>query len=344
MRLRSSIKNSFDIVFKNIDELAYRDEFSFEALDLRLGKATGDTLNSALKAKIETLKKEERIGTMHYYHGVLRGIEVFAGDKIAFHNITVEWLKRYEKFMLKDKNHTTVGIHMRGIRAMMNDAKKAGLIKVSAYPFGKDKYVIQTGESKKKALTIQQIAQVVKYTDELEATERYRDLWFFMYLCNGINVADLVKLKYKNIVDGEICFIRQKTELTSKMRKEIRAVVTSEIEEIIKKWGTIKKSANDYIFPFLSDDDDAIRRKIVTKDITKRINKRMKRIGEALGIEGITTYTARHSYATVLKRSGANIAYISESLGHSDLKTTEAYLACFEKEERVKNASMLTQF
>ena len=59
---------------------------------------------------------------------------------------------------------------------------------------------------------------------------------------------------------------------------------------------------------------------------------------------GISTYTAIHSFASVLKRSGANIAYISESLGHSDLKTTENYLASFEKEERVKNAAFLTNF
>ena len=220
MKIRNSIKNSFDLVFKNIDELAYRGEFTFDALNLRLGKVTGDTVNTALKSKIESLKKEERIGTMLYYDGVLKGLEIFAGTKVAFENITIDWLKRYEKFMLKDKNHTTVGIHMRGIRAMMNEAKKAGLIKETQYPFGKDKYVIQTGESKKKALTIQQIAQVVNYTDGLEATERYRDLWFFMYLCNGINVADLIKLKYKNIADGEICFVRQKTELTTKIRKE----------------------------------------------------------------------------------------------------------------------------
>jgi site-specific recombinase XerD len=58
----------------------------------------------------------------------------------------------------------------------------------------------------------------------------------------------------------------------------------------------------------------------------------------------LSTYTARHSYATVLKRSGANIAYISESLGHNDIKTTENYLAYFEKEERIKNASFLTNF
>jgi site-specific recombinase XerD len=70
----------------------------------------------------------------------------------------------------------------------------------------------------------------------------------------------------------------------------------------------------------------------------------LKFIGDKLGIAGISTYTARHSYASVLKRSGANIAYISESLGHSNLKTTENYLASFEKEERIKNAALLTNF
>ena len=74
------------------------------------------------------------------------------------------------------------------------------------------------------------------------------------------------------------------------------------------------------------------------------VNKKLKEIGKAVGIEGLTTYTARLSYATVLKRSGANIAFISESLGHSDLKTTENYLASFEKEERRKNAALLTKF
>ena len=64
----------------------------------------------------------------------------------------------------------------------------------------------------------------------------------------------------------------------------------------------------------------------------------------ALGIGNISTYTARHSFATVLKRAGANIAYISESLGHQDLKTTENYLASFEREERQRNAELLTQF
>lgn len=87
-----------------------------------------------------------------------------------------------------------------------------------------------------------------------------------------------------------------------------------------------------------------MRRKMKTLYITRAINKRMKEVGEQLGIGNISTYTARHSFATVLKRAGANIAYISESLGHQDLKTTENYLASFEREERQKNAELLTKF
>ena len=70
----------------------------------------------------------------------------------------------------------------------------------------------------------------------------------------------------------------------------------------------------------------------------------MAEISKELKYDNISTYTARHSYATVLKRSGANIAFISESLGHSDLRTTENYLASFEQEERAKNALKLTEF
>jgi integrase/recombinase XerD len=82
----------------------------------------------------------------------------------------------------------------------------------------------------------------------------------------------------------------------------------------------------------------------ITKNFIKRINLRMKKIGGELSIDKITTYTARHSFATVLKRSVANISFIGESLGHRDLKTTENYLASFEKEERQKNAGLLTNF
>ena len=341
--IRASIENSFNLVRSNVEALAERGDFLFDTLNSRLGKATGDVVNNALKAKIALLKSEGRIGSMQIYEQTLRITEEFAGEDISFSSITVQWLRKCEQFWLKTKNQTTTGMHFRNIRAIMNEARKAGTIKETQYPFGKERFEIKTGEAHKKALSIKQIKDIFDYSDGSATTDKYKDLWLFIYMCNGINVADMVKLKYSNIIDGEICFVRQKTERTSKCRKEIRVIITKELQAIINRWGIPTKPDN-YIFPYLNGKETPLERKTITKELTKRINKRMKLIGEVLTIGKITTYTARHSFATVLKRGGANIAYISESLGHSDLKTTEAYLASFERDEREKNANLLTHF
>ncbi len=284
------------------------------------------------------------VGNSIVYDNVLKGLERFAGNKIPYHSITTDWLNRYEKFLLSEmKTYSTIGIHMRTLRAILNDAKRIGIIKESAYPFGRDKYEVKASEGRKMALSLEQIGQIVRYDDGSDATAKYRDYWLFLYLCNGINMADFVKLKYANIEDGEIYFVRQKTERTNRMRREIRAIVTSEMQAIIDRWGN-PPAPDSYIFPVLKGGEDAITVKKKTQYTTRAINKRMAEIGKQLGISHILTYTARHSYATVLKRSGANIAYISESLGHNSLQTTETYLASFEKEERQKNAALLTQF
>lgn len=155
---------------------------------------------------------------------------------------------------------------MPGYSLYYERREKAGVLKENQYPFGNGKYEIPTGQGRKLALTIQQVKSIVTYTDGREATERYRDLWFFSYLCNGINFADMLTFKYSNIHNGEICFLRAKTSRTAKLKKEVCAILTSEMQAIIDRWG------------------------------------------------------------------------------NNDLKTTENYLASFEREEREKNARLLTNF
>jgi integrase len=83
-------------------------------------------------------------------------------------------------------------------------------------------------------------------------------------------------------------------------------------------------------------------RQQVKHQFIKTVNKYMKRIGIEIGYDKpLTTYAARHSYATILKRSGAPLGFISESLGHKSLQTTEAYHDSFEDETRRKYAEML---
>ena len=342
--IRKDIENSYNIVRDTVEDLASSGGFTFDALNDRLKRGAGITLNAAFKAKIEDLRGQERVGSMLVYNVVMQGVERFAGNHVAMDIISVEWVRRYEKFLLGEgKSRTTIGIHMRHLRAILNDAYRCGLIKEAQYPFGRGRYEIQAGEGRKMALTLEQIGQIARYDDGNETTARYRDYWLFLYLCNGINVADFVRLRYRDIVNGEICFVRQKTEHTTKTRKEIHVVVVEQMQTIIDRWGNTPNPDN-LIFPILDGNEAVIQRKANTVAAAGAINVRMRTIGKALGIGNISTYTARHSFATVLKRAGANIAYISESLGHQDLKTTENYLASFEKEERQKNAELLTKF
>jgi len=226
----------------------------------------------------------------------------------------------------------------------MNEGKEMKIITEAQYPFGKGKYEIKTGSGRKMALTLPQIKAVLDHPLSTDTEKRCRDLWFFSYLLNGANFKDMLRLKYKDISGGEIHFIRQKTVRTTQRQKHIVAPILPEMEDIIRRWGNPERSHDNYIFPYLSHGLSPMDEKRIVQNVVRLVNKKMALISKALNYDTISTYTARHSYATVLKRSGASIAFISESLGHSDIRTTENYLASFEKEERAKNAALLTKF
>jgi len=253
LSIRFDIQNTFDIVKDTVQGLLHEGGFSFEALNRRLNKAPSDTLNAGFKIKIQELLDNEQVGTHLFYQDALKSVESYGGENISYTAVTVDWLKCYEKYMLKlGRAYTTIGMYCRAIRSIINEAKRAGIIKENQYPFGNGKYEIPTGTGRKLALTLQQIKSVANYTDGKETTEKYRDMWFFSYLCNGINFADMLTLKYSNIRNGEICFLRAKTTRTSKVKKEVCAILTPEMNAIIKKWGNKSQKPDEYIFKYLT--------------------------------------------------------------------------------------------
>lgn len=127
-------------------------------------------------------------------------------------DITVEWLKEFERFCLKTTNQTIVAINMRNICVIMNLAKSSGIIKEADYSFGRGRYQIKEGTGKKRVLNKAQFKMIAEYSDGNEFTDFYRDLWLFIYFRNGINVADLINLKFSDIQDREISFVCAKTK------------------------------------------------------------------------------------------------------------------------------------
>lgn len=340
-----------DKIEEHLDALIKAGSFSFGNLNKRLGKGADNSILTFFDNKIQSLREAGQVGTSDWYKCAANCIRVYTNNPLKFSDITIDWLKKFESWLLYDdgaskkaKSYTTVSMYMRALQSIINDGKVQGYITAAQYPFGKGKYEIPIGEGRKMALTLFQIGQVMKYEVKTENEARCRDIWFFSYLCNGINMVDLLKLKYSDISNGEISFYRQKTIRKTRNKKKITAPLLPQMEQIIAKWGNRTNKPNNYIFPFLHDGLSPIDEQRIIKNVTHLVNDKMQLIGNALNLPKISTYTARHSFATVLKRSGANIAFISESLGHTDLETTENYLASFEKDERLKNATLLTNF
>jgi integrase len=333
-----------------IDEM---ETFSFQEFEKKFNqkpKSTSDVLD-AINSKKESLKAEGRLNSADSYKSTHKSfaefIETKNRKKLKYSDITTEWLDEYEAWMkAKHSSITTTGIYIRNLRTIFNQAIEGGIVQREFYPFGKRKYQIPAGKNIKKALTIEEIKKIFDYIPLNEAERKARDLWLFSYLCNGVNVSDIAKLQYKNLTKKHISFIRSKTEKSTKTsQKQITIIRIPEIDEIIDRWGVKPIESERFIFDLISAGDTPEQQLAKIKQATKTINKYIKRIGNSLVLgHNLTTYTARHSFATVLKRSGAPIEFISESLGHKDLKTTENYLDSFEDDMKESYQKQLLNF
>ena len=355
-RPRDSYKD-LRIHLNELDRIAVEDVieklpvFSFEAFEEKyFNKQTSSRDAIALLEQREKdLVTEGRISTAITMKNTYRSLKAYLGRKVLpFESVTVSFLKKYENWMLKKGNSlTTVGIYLRNLRTIYNYAQREGLIKDVPYPFGKDRYQIPTGKNIKKALSQQEVGMIANYkVIDGSHEHRYRDYWLFAYLCNGINVKDMARIRYADIEGDQIHITRAKTERERRNNpKPITIVITKRLGQIIDRWSNQSTKPDEYVLPILEKGMTAKQEFHRVQDITKLINSHIGTISEDIGITlKVTTYTARHSFATVLKRSGASMEFISESLGHSNLQTTENYLADFEIEEKRKWAEKAADF
>jgi integrase len=298
--------------------------------------------------KIKILRVEERIGSANTYLCALNSIKDFYSKAtLDLHNVTPQFLQEYENWMSSHGNSlTTVGIYLRCVRHLFNRAIEEGIVDIEYYPFGKNKYQIPQPQNIKKALTLNEIKLLYEHEAENESLEQmYRDMWFFSYLCNGMNMKDICMLRYKDIQGKHIYFRRQKTKFSNRSSKPIDVVIIDQSKVIIDRWSTKDKEPDNFVFPFLKKDQSAEKMLATVKQVTKMTNKYIRQIALKVGIDkNITTYWARHSYATVLKRSNVGVSFISEALGHKNIKTTETYLDSFEDDEKMEIAKKLIDF
>jgi integrase/recombinase XerD len=329
--------------------------FNFENFEKKLFRSTGDNDNVIYyyQEYIKELKSMRRISTASNYDLSLKSIIAFVKNGrnidvkyLGFETITPKFLENYEEWMLeKGKKLSTVGIYLRPLRAIFNNGKTEGVIQDEIYPFGKKKYQIPAGKNSKKALTREELGKFYKH-DVIPGSEqeKARDYWFFSYQCNGINIKDIAHLKVSDYQRDVIVFHRAKTQHTTKGNsKSIVVAVTDKVRAFIEKYrqGTQK---SDYLFPIISKDMDAEKKHKAVQNFVRFINQHVKNICKDAGITVVSSYWARHSYATTAVRNGASMEYVGESLGHTNVKTTHGYFAGFEENVKRDIAEKLMDF
>ncbi|MFZ4798743.1 MAG: phage integrase SAM-like domain-containing protein [Bacteroidia bacterium] len=339
---RETLQKYYDTTIKrNVKQLAENGTFSFDLLNVRLSKSVGTDLKQAFRAKIENLISNDKIGNSVVYQCTLRSIEMYNEKNILFSDITSKWLEKYQKHMeTKSLRYSTIGMYLRTIRAIMNDAKKSDIINASAYPFGEGKFQIPIGEGRELAMEIEHIKKIAEYNCQSKTIEMCRDLWIFSYLCNGANFGDILRFKFSNIKDNEIYFYRKKTKDTTKKKIEIIAPILPEMQIIIDKWGNAP-SAKGFIFPFLNNCSTEIEYKAQISNVIRLTNKNIKKVTKSLELPDISTYNCRHSYTTILAKLRTPESYIDQATGHSQKTITQGYIGKYNKQERIKYNSLL---
>ena len=127
--------------------------------------------------------------------------------------------------------------------------------------------------------------------------------------------------------------------------KLITVYINEDMRLIIDRWSNNNKEKENYIFSIIDEGMSPLKQYTTVQLFVRLVNDWMDTIGKQLGIDKkITTYVARHSFSTIMKRSGASTEYIQEALGHANIKTTENYLDSFEKTVKKEFAAKLISF
>lgn len=305
--------------------------------------ASGYTVGAFFDRHIAELQEFSQVSTASSYKTAIGSLKTFAGGDFTFMEVTPDFLRRYDKWMKtrvvtkkigkkeviasRGASVTTVAIYLRCLRAVFNNAIAAKAVSADLYPFGKRQFSIQTVENHKQALSVEQKDRVLS----IEGNKAV-DFWVFSYLCNGMNFSDICRLRVGDIHDGAIYLSRTKTINTSRVRKKIEIPLRAEVEAIIARYGNKSLNPFDYVFPVLREGLTPLQERYKIQRFTDDTNVALRKVASDLGFAfKFTTYTARHTFASVAEQNGATKSFIQHALGHASIRTTEVYTAGFER-------------
>lgn len=320
-------------------------------------KKAAESFTAYMQRTIVMLEEEERFGTARVYFYALRSFTEFVGGgEIFFGALNRRSLKRFENHLLVSLcSWNTVSTYARALRAIYNRAVDDELIEGDYRLFSN----VFTGvkSERKRALHAEQVHRLLKTDDQEcdaksvslqksipEQIKRSRDLLTLMLLLQGIPFTDLIHLRkedFKSDSEGK-CLLSCRRQKTG---TELNVTVPPEALTLIKRYKSNQPSS-----PYLLSFFDGLRDgQEIYKEYQlqlRKLNYGLSRLPQYCRMQGIkiSSYTARHTWATLAKYCQIPEEIISEGLGHSSLKVTRTYLKSFEGDELAKANRIVMEY
>lgn len=273
--------------------------------------------------QIAVLRRNRQWGTARNYRRMLNSFSAFLqGNDIPFGLLDEELVLAYNDWLLDRKIvRNSISFYMRILRSVYNKAVRQHFAEQS-FPFQR----VYTGIDRtcKRAVNENIIVSLQQLDLSFSASLAFaRDLFLFSYCTRGMAFVDVAYLRKENVERGLISYIRHKTGQRLTIRMEPC------IEEIIARYQD-PSGKRPYLFPILtSEDPEKAYRQYLTA--LGYQNQKLKRISELLGKNlSMSSYTARHTWATAARNRNVPLSIISAGMGHSSEKTTQIYLDSLE--------------
>lgn len=268
-------------------------------------------------SKIAELECAGKNGTAANYRSAVNAFERFLGNReLSLEEITKKTIEQFIDFQVQQGNSpNTVTFYVKQLRAIYNKADDDGFIHSPYNPFQKIK--LKGCKTAKRAISRKEIHQIADL--DLKGKhwhlELARDLFFFSLYTRGMSFVDMCDLTIDNIKGDMLVYYRRKT------KQFLQIKIEPALKALLRKYA----DANSvYLLPMLRKDDSYKGYKY----IQRRLNKRIRQIGELLAFNfRLTFYVARHTWATLAHEKGIPVSVISEGMGHTSEKTTHIYLA-----------------
>lgn len=302
-----------------------------------------DDLASCMTVAMTALKKAKKFPAIHNCRSALRSFTLFWSgkkadeQKMTMHEVfTPECLKEYETWLFENQySPNTVSTYMRALQTVYRRWRPPCGEGCNPVLF---KNVYTRVEARtKRALTAEQTEKLMNTDPGMLPPEQQCTLAYFllMFMRRGMPFIDLCYLRKTDLRDGHITYRRHKTGTL------IVVDVPPEALRLIQKYRN--RTNTEYLFPLLDNGNEdrlhssgmqgeeelSRRYQCMLRHFNRELARLMKRL--LPGVK-VSSYTARHTWATIAYHIGVSVGLISESMGHSSIQVTMTYLKPFDAE------------